>query len=81
MRRAVSSATIGAKLIPVGDLEARIGELKGREHDEILIHCKSGARSQRASLILKQHGFTDVKNVSGGILAWADRIDPSMPKY
>lgn len=74
-------STIGARMIPVGDLEARIGELKGREHDEILIHCKSGARSQRASLILKNHGFNDVKNVSGGILAWADRIDPSMPKY
>ncbi len=74
-------STIGARLIPVGDLEARISELKGHENAEILIHCKSGARSQRAALILKQHGFTDVKNVSGGILAWADRIDPSMPKY
>ena len=74
-------STIGATLIPVGELESRIGELKGHENDEVLIHCKSGARSQRAALILKQHGFTDVKNVSGGILAWADRIDTSMPKY
>ena len=68
-------------MIPVGDLADRIDELKGRENDEILIHCRSGARSQKAALILKQHGFTNVKNVSGGILAWADRIDPAIPKY
>ena len=74
-------ATLGAKLIPVGELESRIGELKGREHDEILVHCKSGGRSQKASLILKQHGFTNVHNVAGGITAWAERIDLSMPKY
>ena len=74
-------ATLGAKLIPVGELESRIGELKGYENDEILVHCKSGGRSQKASLILKQHGFTNVHNVAGGITAWAERIDPSMPKY
>ena len=74
-------ANLGATLIPVGDLENRIGELKGREHDEIYVHCKTGGRSQKASLILKQHGFTDVHNVAGGITAWAERIDPSMPKY
>ena len=74
-------ATLGAKLIPVGELESRIGELKGHENDEILVHCKSGGRSQKASLILKQHGFTNVHNVAGGITAWAERIDPSMPKY
>ncbi len=74
-------ASIGAPMIPVGELEKRIGELKGREHEEILVHCKSGARSQKAALLLKQHGFTHVKNVAGGITAWADRIDPRMPKY
>ncbi|SEB60453.1 adenylyltransferase and sulfurtransferase [Terriglobus roseus] len=74
-------ATLGAPMIPVGDLESRIGELKGRENDEILVHCRSGARSQKAALILKSHGFKNVSNVTGGILAWADKIDPSMPKY
>ena len=74
-------ATLGAPMIPVGELEQRIGELRGREHEEIYVHCRSGARSQKASLLLKQHGFTNVHNVAGGILAWADRIDPSMPKY
>ncbi len=74
-------ATLGATLIPVGSLESRIGELKGRENQEILVHCKTGGRSQKAALLLKQHGFTKVSNVAGGITAWAERIDPSMPKY
>ena len=74
-------ATLGAKLIPVGELESRIGELKGHENDEIYIHCKTGGRSQRAAGILKANGFTHVHNVAGGITAWAERIDPGMPKY
>jgi rhodanese-related sulfurtransferase len=45
------------------------------------VHCRSGARSQKAALVLKQAGFTNVSNLAGGILAWADKIDPSMPKY
>ena len=74
-------ATLGAPMIPVGDLEARLGELRGKENEEVYVHCKTGGRSQRASLLLKQHGFTKVHNVAGGITAWADRIDTSMPKY
>lgn len=74
-------ATLGATLIPVGQLGQRIGELEAHKNDEVLVHCKSGGRSQTASQVLKQHGFTNVKNVAGGITAWADRIDPSMPKY
>ncbi len=45
------------------------------------MHCKSGGRSQNASLALKQAGFTNVKNLAGGITAWADKIDKSLPKY
>jgi adenylyltransferase/sulfurtransferase len=74
-------ANIGAPLIPVGSLEGRIGELADKKNSEIYIHCRSGARSQKAALILKQAGFTNVSNVSGGILAWAEKIDPTMPKY
>ena len=73
--------SIGARMIPVGELEARVGEIAEYKNAEVLVHCKSGARSQKASLILKAAGFTNVKNVAGGILAWADRIDPSLPKY
>ena len=77
----VPIANIGAPLIPVGELEKRVAELADKKHSEIYIHCRSGARSQKAALILKQAGFTNVSNVSGEILAWADKIDPTMAKY
>ena len=46
-----------------------------------MVHCRSGARSQKAAVILKNAGFEKVENLAGGILAWADRIDPTMAKY
>ena len=69
------------RLIPVGELEKRIGELAAHKDREIIIHCRSGARSQKAALILKNAGFAQPENLAGGILAWADKIDPTMPKY
>jgi adenylyltransferase/sulfurtransferase len=72
---------IGAPLIPLGQLPARLSEIPVGKNDEIIIHCRSGARSQKASLELKAAGFTNVKNLAGGILAWADKIDKSLPKY
>jgi adenylyltransferase/sulfurtransferase len=74
-------ANLGAPLIPVGTLESRIAELAAEKNSEIVVHCRSGARSQKAAVILKNAGFTNVSNLTGGILAWADKIDPSMPKY
>src|ERR1700688_2981410 len=74
-------ANLGAPQIPVGEVERRIGELAAQKNREIVVHCRSGARSQKAALVLKQAGFTNVSNLAGGILAWADKIDPSMPKY
>ncbi|HEX3571438.1 MAG TPA: molybdopterin-synthase adenylyltransferase MoeB [Acidobacteriaceae bacterium] len=77
----VPIANIGAPLIPVGELEKRVGELAAQKNREIVVHCRSGSRSQKAALILKNAGFKNVENLAGGILAWADKIDPSMPKY
>ncbi len=74
-------ANLGAPLIPVGQIESRVNELADRKNDEIIIHCRSGARSQKAALALKAAGFTNVSNLTGGILAWAEKIDPTMPKY
>ncbi len=48
---------------------------------EIVTQCKTGGRSQKAALALKAAGFTNVKNLAGGITAWADRIDTTLPKY
>jgi adenylyltransferase/sulfurtransferase len=74
-------ANLGAPLIPVGSLAGRIAEVAAQKDREVIVHCRSGARSQKAALILKNAGFTNVSNLTGGILAWADKIDPSMPKY
>ena len=68
-----------AKLIPLGDLPKRIHELNSA--DEIVAHCKSGVRSGKAVDFLKQAGFKKVRNMKGGILAWSDKVDPSVPKY
>lgn len=68
-----------AKLIPLGDLPKRVNELNPA--DEIVVHCKSGMRSAKACDFLRQSGFTKVKNMKGGILAWSDKVDPSVPKY
>jgi molybdopterin/thiamine biosynthesis adenylyltransferase/rhodanese-related sulfurtransferase len=71
---------IGAPLIPLGEVALRSVEL-GDKDREIVVHCKSGARSQKAAVALKNAGFTNVSNLTGGILAWADKIDKSLPKY
>ena len=66
-------------LIPVGDLPKRVHELDSSR--EIIAHCRSGVRSARAVNFLRRAGFKKVYNLTGGILAWADKIDPKMPKY
>ena len=74
-------ANLGAPLIPVGSIESRIAEIAAHKNHEVIIHCRSGARSQKAALALKAAGFTNVSNLTGGILAWAEKIDPTRPKY
>jgi adenylyltransferase/sulfurtransferase len=69
----------GSTLIPLPTLPQRVGELDRSR--EMVVHCKSGMRSQRAIAFLRTQGFTRMANLKGGILAWADRIDPAMPKY
>ena len=70
---------IGGHLIPLGDLPKRVNELDSSR--EIVAHCRSGVRSAKAVGFLQQAGFKKVHNLAGGILAWADRVDPRMPKY
>jgi molybdopterin/thiamine biosynthesis adenylyltransferase/rhodanese-related sulfurtransferase len=66
-------------LIPVGDLPKRVHELDSSR--EIIAHCRSGVRSARAVNFLRRAGFKKVYNLTGGILEWADKIEPTMPKY
>ena len=70
---------IGGYLIPLGDLSKRVSELDSSR--EIVAHCRSGKRSAEASEFLRQSGFRKVLNLKGGILAWSDEVDPSVPKY
>jgi adenylyltransferase/sulfurtransferase len=71
-------AEIGGYLLPLGDLQKRVGELD--KNRDIVVQCKSGGRSQKAAEFLQQAGFK-VKNLAGGILAWSEQIDPKVPKY
>jgi len=72
---------LGVPQIPVGQLPDRINEIPVAKDAEIVTHCKTGGRSQKAAVALKAAGFTNVKNLAGGITAWAERIDTSLPKY
>ena len=72
-------AQIGGKLIPQNDVPNRLSELNPEQ--EILVHCRSGARSQKIAEFLQANGFKKVSNVAGGILAWSDEIDPTVQKY
>jgi molybdopterin/thiamine biosynthesis adenylyltransferase/rhodanese-related sulfurtransferase len=69
----------GSTLIPLGEVPQRFAEIP--RDKEIIVHCKMGARSARAASFLREQGFTNVKNLKGGILDWSDKIDPSVPKY
>ena len=72
---------LGAPLIPVGQIGTRLNELPQNKANEIIVHCKTGGRSQKAAQELKYNGYINVRNLAGGITAWAERIDPSLPKY
>ena len=61
---------LGAKLIPLGELPDRIEELEDWKNSEVIVHCRSGARSSRAKSFMESQGFTNVRNVTGGILAY-----------
>jgi molybdopterin/thiamine biosynthesis adenylyltransferase/rhodanese-related sulfurtransferase len=70
---------IGGYLLPLGDLPRRVHELDSSR--EIVAHCRSGKRSADAVDFLRQAGFRKIWNLKGGILAWSDEVDPSVPKY
>src|SRR5438309_1672643 len=69
----------GAQLIPLGEIANRADELQRGQ--QIVVHCHSGTRSAQAVRLLQQRGFSNVYNLEGGIDAWSEQIDPSVPKY
>ena len=76
-----SIADIGADLlIPHEQVDNRLDELEAHKNEEIIVHCRSGARSEEAARVLRAHGF-NAKNLKGGTLAWSKEIDDSVPTY
>jgi adenylyltransferase/sulfurtransferase len=72
-------AQIGGTLIPQNEVPRRLAEID--RNREIIVHCRSGVRSQRVAEFLQQAGYPRVVNLAGGILAWSDEIDPTVQKY
>ena len=70
---------LGGHLIPLNDLPSRLSELN--KDQPIVVHCRSGGRSARATEFLIQQGFKNACNLRGGIIAWANEIDPTMSQY
>jgi sulfur-carrier protein adenylyltransferase/sulfurtransferase len=75
------TAIDGAKVIPLQQVSQRFGELKGNEKRKVVVFCRSGARSSQFAKILRQNGFSDVKNMVGGILLWNKDVNPGGPQY
>jgi adenylyltransferase/sulfurtransferase len=69
----------GSRLIPLGEVAQRANELDTAE--DIVVHCRSGARSAKAIGVLQKMGFKRLRNLKGGILAWSQDVDPSVPQY
>jgi molybdopterin/thiamine biosynthesis adenylyltransferase/rhodanese-related sulfurtransferase len=71
----------GARLLPLGELPDRVAELEAWRERSVVVHCHRGGRSAQAARWLREHGFREVANLSGGIEAWSLTVDPSVPRY
>lgn len=65
---------IGADLIPLGTLPDKLAELAHLKNEEVIVHCRSGARSNHAKMYMQSEGFTNVRNLLGGMMAWQSEI-------
>jgi rhodanese-related sulfurtransferase len=74
-------SNIDGELIPQDLLPEKIEEIEDKKNDEVIVMCRSGGRSAKACELLSKNGFEDVKNLKGGINAWAREIDSSLPVY
>ena len=71
----------GSTFIPLGVVLDQIESAVPDKDRELVIYCRSGARSGKAVDLLRKAGFQRIRNMTGGILAWSDKVDPSVPKY
>lgn len=71
----------GARLVPLGEFNDRLAELKAHADQKVVVHCHHGIRSRRMTAALRQAGFADVTSMAGGIDLWSRDIDASVPRY
>ncbi len=72
---------IGGILVPLGTIPQKISDLAQYKDKEVIVYCRTGGRSSNAVAFLKEQGFVNPRNLVGGVHAWSDNIDNSMPKY
>ncbi len=78
----VATAKIaGTVHIPMREIPARLAELQSQKNERIVVHCHHGGRSQRVTHYLRQQGFTQAQNMSGGIDDWSLKVDAKVPRY
>jgi rhodanese-related sulfurtransferase len=75
------AALPGARLVPLGQIPARIEQIADWKNEAIVVYCHHGIRSMHAINFLEHNGFANLTNLSGGIDAWAREVDPKMPRY
>ncbi len=71
----------GTTLLPMSEIQERVGELEDQQQKEIIVHCHHGGRSLQVTIWLKQQGFANVRSLAGGIDEWAEKIEPGMERY
>lgn len=71
----------GAELLPMSQLQERVGEIESRKSDLVIVHCHHGGRSLRVARWLRVQGFANAQSMAGGIDGWSLQIDPSVPRY
>lgn len=71
----------GTTLVPISEISTRVGELEPHRQRRIVVHCHHGGRSLQVTQWLRQQGFEQVQNMTGGIDAWSQDIDPAVPRY
>lgn len=70
---------VGGQLIPLGELMNRLYELDDHKNDEVVVYCRSGNRSGTAQALMQAQGFTNVRNLIGGMIAWRDTFGDTKP--
>ena len=76
-----TASIAGSTLLPMSEIQERVGELEPQRARHIVVHCHLGGRSMQVTQWLRQQGFDRVQSMAGGITAWSDEIDPSVPTY